>query len=141
MLQLVREVGNDLCNDPDWGSLILEDPNILGIEEFDDSAMKLRVWIKTQPMKQWTVSREYRRRFKQALEHTEAQVPFPQRQVWLNAPDGIKVNLSGKLRRAAKNSNRSSSRSGGNNSRNGRRPQTDRQPHETIGGSEDTETE
>ena len=141
MLQLVREVGNDLCNDPDWGSLILEDPNILGIEEFDDSAIKLRVWIKTQPMKQWAVSREYRRRFKQALEHTEAQVPFPQRQVWLNAPDGIKVNLSGKLRRAAKNSNRSSSRSDGNSSRNGRRPQTDRQPHGTIGGSEDTETE
>ena len=136
MLQLVREVGNDLRNDPDWGTLILEDPDILGVEDLGDSAITLRVWIKTQPMKQWDVSREYRRRFKQALESTDAQVPFPQRQVWLNAPEGIRVNLSGELQRPAKDSNDKSSHNDHNSPSNGHRAHTDRQPHGTVGEDE-----
>ncbi|MGB3669975.1 MAG: mechanosensitive ion channel family protein [Phormidesmis sp.] len=129
MLQLVREVGNDLRNDSDWSDLILEDPDILGIEDFGDSAITLRVWIKTQPMKQWDVSREYRRRFKQALESKEASIPFPQRQVWLNAPDAIQVNLSGKLHRTAENSDEGAT----STDNNGHHIQTDRQPHGAVG--------
>ncbi|MEM1251113.1 MAG: mechanosensitive ion channel family protein [Cyanobacteria bacterium P01_H01_bin.21] len=134
MLQLVREVGNDLRNDPDWGELILEAPDILGVENFGDSSITLRVWIKTQPLKQWDVSREYRRRFKQALEDMDTNIPFPQRQVWLNAPDGIQVNLSGELHRIAEKSNDKFSRNDhSNGSRNGHRAKTDRQPHGSIG--------
>lgn len=142
MLQLVREVGNDLRNDADWGELILEDPDILGVENFGDSAITLRVWIKTQPMKQWDVSREYRRRYKQALEDTDTSIPFPQRQVWLNAPDGIQVNLSGELHRIAENSNgKSDSNSGHNGSSNGHRAKTDRQPYGAVGDDSEADGE
>lgn len=132
MLQLVRKVGNELRHDSEWSELILEDPEILGVEELGDRAVTLRVWIKTQPMKQWDVSREYRRRFKQALENTDARVPFPQRQVWLNAPDGLQVNVSGKLHRTAENSDSESSR-------NGHHAHTDRQPQGTVGESDAVE--
>lgn len=134
MLQLVRKIGNDLRNDSNWSELILEDPDVLGVENFGDSAITLRVWIKTQPMKQWDVSREYRRRFKQAIENTDAKVPFPQRQVWLNAPDGIQVNLSGKLHQATEDSNDTASQ-------NGHHAQTDRQPHGTVGEDRDADSE
>lgn len=140
MLQLVREVGDGLRNDPEWGELILEDPDILGVENFGDSAITLRVWIKTQPLKQWDVSREYRRRFKQALEDMDTTIPFPQRQVWLNAPDGLQVNLSGELHRIAENSNGKSSQNGHDNgSRNGHRAKTDRQPRGSVGETDGDE--
>ncbi|MEM8504713.1 MAG: mechanosensitive ion channel family protein [Cyanobacteria bacterium P01_D01_bin.1] len=132
MLQLVRKVGNELRHDSEWSELILEDPEILGVEELGDRAVTLRVWIKTQPMKQWDVSREYRRRFKQALENTDARVPFPQRQVWLNAPDGLQVNVSGDLHRTAEDSDSESSR-------NGHHAHTDRQPQGTMRESDATE--
>jgi len=99
MIQLVRRVGDGLRNDPDWGELILEDPNILGVDDFGDSAVMLRVWIKTQPMKQWDVSREFRRRFKQSMQDMDTSIPFPQRQVWLNVPKGLDISLSGELSR------------------------------------------
>ncbi|MEO1593334.1 MAG: mechanosensitive ion channel family protein, partial [Cyanobacteria bacterium J06632_22] len=94
MIQLAGKVGDGLCHDPDWRGLILEAPEILGVDDFGDSAVMLRVWIKTQPMKQWEVSREFRRRFKQAMAAMDTSIPFPQRQVWLTVPNGLEVSLS-----------------------------------------------
>jgi hypothetical protein len=59
--------------------------------------MVIRVWIKTEPMKQWDVSREYRRRFKQALQNSDTAIPFPQRDVWLHPSDEFRLNLQGSL--------------------------------------------
>lgn len=93
ILAITRQVGEELRNDAEWGLLILEDPQILGVDEFDDNAIIIRVWIKTQPMKQWDVSREYRRRFKLALQAAETSIPFPQRDVWLHPSDEFLANL------------------------------------------------
>jgi small conductance mechanosensitive channel len=97
MLSITRQVGEELQGDPEWNTLILEEPAILGVDDFGDSALIIRVWIKTQPMKQWDVSREYRRRFKQTLQNTDTEIPFPQRDVWLHPIDEFKINLQGSL--------------------------------------------
>lgn len=93
MLSITREVGEELRNDPDWGELIIEDPQILGVDDFDDSALIIRVWIKTKPMKQWDISREFRRRFKLALQSNDSAIPFPQRDVWLHPSDKLLEGL------------------------------------------------
>jgi small conductance mechanosensitive channel len=97
MLDLTRQVGQDLQNDPEWQELILDEPQVLGVDDFGDSSIVIRVWIKTQPMKQWDVSREYRRRFKLALRDTDTTIPFPQREVWLHGSDSLKVDMEGRL--------------------------------------------
>jgi small conductance mechanosensitive channel len=97
MLDLTRQVGQDLQNDPDWQELILEEPQILGVDDFGDSSVTIRVWIKTQPMKQWDVSREYRRRFKRAMRDTDTTIPFPQREVWLHPSDSLKIDMEGQI--------------------------------------------
>ncbi|HSM83527.1 MAG TPA: mechanosensitive ion channel family protein [Nodosilinea sp.] len=74
---------------------LLEDPNILGVDDFGDSAIIIRVWIKTQPMKQWDVSREYRRRFKQAMRNAGTEIPFPRRDVWLHPSNEFQSILRG----------------------------------------------
>ncbi len=97
MLDVVRQVGEDLQSDPEWNDLIREEPKILGVDDFGDSALIIRVWIKTEPMKQWDISREYRRRFKQALQDSDTEIPFPQRDVWLHPMDEFRLKLEGSL--------------------------------------------
>ncbi|MGB3309812.1 MAG: mechanosensitive ion channel family protein [Nodosilinea sp.] len=123
MLEVTRQVGNDLQHDSDWSSLILDDPQILGVDDFGDSSLIIRVWIKTQPMKQWDVSREYRRRFKIAVQEAGTNIPFPQRDVWLHPSDEFRLTLQGSL-----NDGHSSNQTDQNG--NGQQPQakTDAQP-------------
>ncbi|MGF1513436.1 MAG: mechanosensitive ion channel family protein [Elainellaceae cyanobacterium] len=96
LLDVVRGVGQQMRSDGEWQELILEEPSVLGVEDFGDSAIIIRVWIKTQPMKQWDVAREFRRRFKlamQDLDHTS--IPFPQREVHLYPGDELRESLDG----------------------------------------------
>ncbi len=45
----------------------------------------IRIWIKTQPLKQWDVAREYRRRLKVAFDKAGISIPVLQQSVWLNS--------------------------------------------------------
>jgi small conductance mechanosensitive channel len=44
----------------------------------------VRVWIKTQPLKQWIVAREFRRRLKISLDEAGIHIPVPQQANWVN---------------------------------------------------------
>lgn len=94
MLDIARQVGKEMQSDANWGELILEDPQILGVDDFGESAVIIRIWIKTEPLKQWDVSREFRRRFKQSAEADGTEMPFPQRSVWLHTSDEFRTALS-----------------------------------------------
>lgn len=75
---LIKNVGQNLSTDPAWQSRILEPPEILGVENLDSSGITIRVWIKTQPLQQWNVGREFRRRLKFALDAEEISLGVPQ---------------------------------------------------------------
>ena len=57
-----REVGASMERDADWGPLILEPLEIVGIESLADGAATFRVKVKTQPLHQNKVANELRRR-------------------------------------------------------------------------------
>ena len=42
----------------------------------------VKIWIKTQPLKQWEVAREYRRRLKLAMDEAKITLPVSQRTLW-----------------------------------------------------------
>jgi small conductance mechanosensitive channel len=66
-IELLREVGRDLQEDPQWGPVILETPQVLGIEQLGQTSVTVKVLVKTQPTRQFEVGRELRRRIKQAF--------------------------------------------------------------------------
>ncbi len=95
-LNLIETVGLKMDHDPQWQELILETPKVLGVENFGERGLMIRVWIKTQPLKQWDVAREYRRRLKIAFDQAGIAIPFPQQAIWLNDAQSLKPQLDGK---------------------------------------------
>ena len=51
VMEILKEVGEDLCKDPDHGPNILEPLEIFGLDRFDDSAVIIRTRFKTKPSK------------------------------------------------------------------------------------------
>ena len=57
-------------------TLIIEEPEITGVEMFAADSVNLRVLIKTRPMEQWAVAREMRQRIKSRFDHEGIEIPF-----------------------------------------------------------------
>jgi small conductance mechanosensitive channel len=82
VMKILLDVGRDMrCEEP-WDTIILDDPEVLGLNEFADSALIFKVLIKSRPLQQWTVMREYNRRVKYAFDKAGVEIPFPHRTVY-----------------------------------------------------------
>lgn len=95
-MKLIDAVGLEMDHDPNWQEQILERPQVLGIDNFGDRGLMIRVWIKTQPLKQWDVAREFRRRLKIAFDQADISIPVPQQAIWLNASHSLTSQLNDK---------------------------------------------
>ena len=83
-IKLVEEVAASMYQDCDCKEKMIEPPEILGVEDFAERGFVVRLWFKTEPLKQWEVSREFRRRIKNAFEEANITLPLPQQQIWLS---------------------------------------------------------
>jgi small-conductance mechanosensitive channel len=86
-IDIIKRTADGLWKDRDWRGLVLEEPDVWGIEEFADSAILIRVVLKVVPAQQWAVSRELRMRIKAAFDDAGVEIPFAQRTVWLRAEE------------------------------------------------------
>ena len=83
VVDVLRSVATDLQADPVHGPNILEGLDVLGVEDFADSSVVIRIRIKTAPIQQWNVGREFRRRIKIAFDARGIEFPFRQLTVHL----------------------------------------------------------
>ncbi|GJL67659.1 MAG: hypothetical protein NPIRA06_02940 [Nitrospirales bacterium] len=81
--EIMREVGKDLQQDEQLGRKILEPIEILGVDAFGESEVVIKARIKTIPIEQWGVGREYRRRLKKAFDQNGIEIPFPHRTLYM----------------------------------------------------------
>lgn len=90
VMEVLRGVGRELFEDPAWKPLLLEPVEVPGIETFGESAVNIRVMVKTLPLKQWDVARELRRRIKLRFDREGIEIPFPHQTVqWEGAPPAV----------------------------------------------------
>ena len=75
VLTLIETTGQAMKASDRWATPLLSEPEVLGVEDFGERGLTIRVWIKTQPLKQWEVAREYRRRLKVALDQAGIEIP------------------------------------------------------------------
>lgn len=85
-LSVLQEVGQHLYAEPAWQALILEPPEVLGIDNISYMGVLIRVWIKTQPLEQWKVAREFRYRIRTAFEEQDIDIGIPQQEVLAQQP-------------------------------------------------------
>jgi moderate conductance mechanosensitive channel len=85
VMDVLRDLLHDFHQDPEWGALLLEPPQVPGIENFEDSAVIIRILAKTLPLKQWDVARELRRRIKKRFDAEGIEIPFPHRTFYWGA--------------------------------------------------------
>ena len=94
VMEIMSEVAEDLRQDQKFKSLILEPMEIFGLDSFGDSALVVKGRIKTKPIQQWVVGREYRKRLKEAFDKHKIEIPFPHRTIyWGEEIDPLKLTL------------------------------------------------
>ncbi len=77
VIEVIKMVDENLRNDPEYGTDILEPIEILGLDQFAESAVVIKARTKTRPIRQWAVGREFNRRLKAAFDERGIEIPFP----------------------------------------------------------------
>lgn len=94
VVEIMAEVADELRQDARYGSFILEPIEIFGVDDFKESEVTIKARLKTLPIQQWTVGREYRRRLKKAFDARGIEIPFPHRSLYMgSASQPIEVLL------------------------------------------------
>ncbi len=86
--RVLAEVSEDLWKDDEFEGVIIEQPEVWGIEAITPDAITLRVTLKTAPMEQWRVARVLRERIKARFDHEGIQAPYPT-SVVMNRTPGV----------------------------------------------------
>ncbi len=94
VMQVLKQIGGELSKDEKFGPMILEPLEILGVDNFGSSEVIIKCMIKTQPLKQWDVGRELRRRIKNTFDEKGIEIPFPHLSVYFGeASKPFELNL------------------------------------------------
>ncbi len=82
VVAVMKEVDESMRQDPVFRGDMLEPIEIMGVDRFEDSAVIVRARLKTRPIQQWRIGREYNRRLKKAFDERGIEIPFPHRTVY-----------------------------------------------------------
>ena len=82
VMEVIKEIGKGLRQDDYFGKLILGDVEMLGVDDFADSQVTIKFRMKTLPIKQWEIMREFRRRIKNKFDELGIEIPFPHTTVY-----------------------------------------------------------
>lgn len=104
VMNLMKQVGDELQNDLEFSKKILEPIEIFGLDDFGDSAIVIKARIKTIPIEQWNVGREYRKRLKNVFDQNNIEIPFPHTTVyWGEKINPLKLDAGEQILETLKN--------------------------------------
>ena len=86
VIQLLKQIGNDLENDPQYGPLLVGQPEVPGIERVSGSEVDYLLIAKVRPGQQYAVRRELSRRIKTSFEKNQIKAGAPNRMYVMETP-------------------------------------------------------
>lgn len=86
VMAVLKGIAEELREDPAFNTDILEPLDMLGVDQFTDSAVIIKCRIKTNPMQQWRIGREMNRRIKNTFDAKGIEMPFPHRTIYWGDP-------------------------------------------------------
>ena len=86
-MEVIQVAAEELREDDDWGSDLLETPEMLGVQQLAADGVTIRLVVKVRPGRQFALARELQLRIKEALETAGIAVPLPFGERWVPPPD------------------------------------------------------
>ena len=86
VIQLLKEIGAEMANDPGYGPNIVGQPEVPGIERVNGSEVDYLILVKARPGKQYAIRRELRKRVKACFEKNNIKAGGPNRMYVMEAP-------------------------------------------------------
>jgi len=77
VMEVIKEIGDDLLADPDQAPVILEPLQVQGVNALEDSAVVIRARIKVKAGNQWAMRRHFNRLVKNRFDALGIEIPFP----------------------------------------------------------------
>ncbi|NEE02651.1 mechanosensitive ion channel family protein [Phytoactinopolyspora halotolerans] len=93
--RLLEEVGHELATEEVWSDLILDEPEVWGVEALGADSIVVRLVVQTRPLEQWKVARELRERIKRRFDAEGIEIPFPQRTLWVRQGEAVEPETAG----------------------------------------------
>jgi small conductance mechanosensitive channel len=87
--QVILDCATDLIESDEWSEVVIDPPQLLGVEALGADGITIRVTIKVEPGAQWGLQRALREALKAALDDAGIEIPFPQRTIWVRREDGM----------------------------------------------------
>jgi small conductance mechanosensitive channel len=66
--EAIRGAARAVATDPEFERYVIDEPEVLGVEQVTNDQVIIRLGVKTQPLEQWRIARELRRRVKESLD-------------------------------------------------------------------------
>lgn len=76
--EVIDRVGEEMMQDSEWGPRLRSEPHFFRVQDFDGLAMVVIVRADTEPLAQWALSGELRRRLKLAFDAEGMRIAVPQ---------------------------------------------------------------
>ncbi len=86
VMAVLQDIAEELRRDSQFTDDILEPLEMLGVDQFADSAVIIKCRIKTEPLKQWRIGREMNRRIKNTFDAKGIEIPFPHQTIYWGEP-------------------------------------------------------
>lgn len=78
VMSIMRSTWEKMAENPRWGSLMIsKTPWLLRVDEFGNSGITIRMVGETEPLQQWEVMGELRRRLKRVFDEQGIEIPWP----------------------------------------------------------------
>ncbi|MGI9493071.1 MAG: mechanosensitive ion channel family protein [Geminicoccaceae bacterium] len=82
VVEVIRQIGAELETTRPYAENILEPIEVLGVDQFADSAVVIKALIKTRPMTQWSVKRGFNRLMKYRFDELGIEIPYPHQTIY-----------------------------------------------------------
>ena len=87
VVAVLTDVAKEMRASSSVAASLLAPLEVLGVETLTETAMTIRVRLKTVPLRQWDVAREFRRRLKKAFDVNGIEAPVAHQVVYLRGGD------------------------------------------------------
>jgi small-conductance mechanosensitive channel len=78
VMAIMRRTWEEMAGHPHWGSMMIsKTPWLLRVDEFGNSGITIRMVGETEPIQQWEVMGELRRRLKRVFDEEGIEIPWP----------------------------------------------------------------